>query len=205
MADQPPVRHLLPPLILYPFTDASGSIKVLESAKAAAQMLISGGKETPSQAEQLRERLLDGRYAEMRMLFFVGKDLFRWLAQCVDFVQRTDSLKDRGLAEQSFAEFLITRTPSDVDSKLRRWGVADYSRIFARSIGINLQFVDPPPRELLSPDYLQTYFRYADYAYACWKDSVQFPRLAAGEFEFTLYASGEYSKLLEEEWKGSSR
>ncbi len=206
MPEQPPVaekRNQLPPLILHPFTDASGSLQVLESAKAAAQMMLDG-EEAQSQAEQLRQRLLDGRYAELRMLFFVGKDVFRWLSQCLDFAQRADGLKDRGLVEQSFAEFLISQTPADVQAKLQRWGVADYSRIFARSIGIHLQFQEPPPRQILSREYLRTYYRYADYAYVCWKDSLKFPVLAGHEFNFALYASGEYSKLLEEQWNGEA-
>ena len=35
-------RHVLPPLILHPFTDAASSIQVLESAKAAALMIGYG-------------------------------------------------------------------------------------------------------------------------------------------------------------------
>jgi hypothetical protein len=193
-------RFVLPPLILHPFTDAAGSLKVLESAKAAAQMLLDSREET--QAEQLRRQLLEGRYAEFRMLFFVGKDVFRWLAQCVDYAARSGELSARGLLEQSFAEFLITKTPPDVEAKLRRWGVGDYARIFARAIGIHVQFQEPPTRDLLARDYLRSYYRFADYAYACWKDSVSSPVLAAEEFQFTLYASGEYSKILEEEWNG---
>lgn len=194
-------RHTLPPLILHPFTDASGSMKVLESAKAAARLILEGEEEL-SQAELLRERLLEGRYAEFRMLFFVGKDIFRWLNQCLDFAQRSGYLRERGLMEQSFADFLITHAPPEVDSKLRRWGVADYARIFARSIGIRLQFQEPPPQHLLAPEYLRTYFRFADYSYACWKEGVKFPVLTRNEFVFSLYASGEYSKLLEEQWTG---
>src|SRR5262249_60487571 len=102
------------------------SLKPLESAKAAAQMM-SDLNEWQPQDEQLRERLLEGRYAELRMLFFVGKDVFRWLNQCVDFSERSEGLRGRGFAEQSFAEFLILETPSDVDAKLRRWGVTDYA------------------------------------------------------------------------------
>lgn len=204
MPDQPPVaqaRHTLPPLILHPFSDSASSLQVLESAKAAAQMILDG-EEPPSQAELLRKRLLDGRYAELRMLLFVGKDIFRWLGQCLDFSMRHEELKERGLTEQSFAEFLIARTPPEVEAKLRRWGVADYSRIFARAIGIYAQFQEPPPRETLSLDYLRNYYRYADYAYNCWKDAASAPALSPGEFDFSLYASGEYSKLLEDEWDG---
>ena len=194
-----PPPYVLPPLILHPFTEASASLKVLESAKAALQMVAGAGRHE-SPAEELRERLLDGRYAEFRMLYFVGKDISRWTAQCVDFAQRTPELKEHALAEQSFAEFLIARTPPEVEAKLRRWGVNDYGRIFARSIGIYVQFLLPPPRQLLAHDYLRLYYRFADYAYACWKDGAPFPTLSPAEFTFALYASGEYSKLLEEQW-----
>ncbi len=192
-------RHILPPLILHPFTDSATSLKLLESAKAAAQMM-SDVSEWQTQAEQLRDRLLEGRYAELRMLFFVGKDVFRWLNQCVDFSERSEALRGRGFAEQSFAEFLILETPPDVDAKLRRWGVTDYARIFTRSIGICSQFLEPPPRRLLSPEYLKGYHRFADHSYTCWKDSLKFSEASPSEFVFSLYASGEYSKLLEEQW-----
>lgn len=189
----------LPPLILHPFTDASTSIEVLQDAKEAAEILVSG--ESPSASEQLQDRLLAGRYAELRMLLFVGKDVCRWLNQCVDFSQRNPRLRERGYVEQSFAEYLIGHTPPDVEAKLRRWGVTDYARIFGRSIGIYLQFRTPPARQILGPEYLRQYYRYADYAYACWKDQVKFPVLSPSEFTFLLYASGEYSKFLEEQWR----
>lgn len=198
---QPLKRHILPPLILHPFTDAASSIQVLESAKAAA-LMIGYGEEYQSRAEELRERLLDGRYAEVRMLYFVGKDVFRWLGQCLDYAQRSESLKERRLEEQSFAEFLIVQTPPDVQAKLRNWGVSDYARIFGRAIAIQAQFLEPPPRKILATEYLRNYYRFADYAYACWKDGTKFALLSSEEFTFELYASGEYSRLLEQQWQG---
>ena len=191
--------YLLPPLILHPFADATASIDVLESAKDAARMLSGETADSPS--EMLRDKLLAGRYAELRMLLFVGKDVFRWIGQCLDFAAREPRLRGRCLVEQSFAELLIGQTPSDVGVKLRRWGVTDYVRIFSRSIGIYVQFQNPPAQEVLGPDYLRNYYRYADYAYSCWKEGAQFPTLSPEEFSFVLYASGEYSKLLEDQWQ----
>jgi len=190
----------LPPLILHPFTDAATSIQVLETAKQAAQSLLAG-EEPLNPGHELRQRLLAGRYAELKMLLFVGKDIFRWMEQCLDFTQRSDGLRARGFAEQSFAEFLIHHAPAEVDAKLRRWGVSDYPRIFARALGIHAQFQEPPDAGALAAEYLRNYYRFADYAYACWKEGVKFAALSAGEFGFTLYASGEYSKLLEEQWQ----
>lgn len=191
--------YLLPPLILHPFADAASSIEVLEGAKDAARLL--GGETDDNPSEALRDRLLAGRYAELRMLLFVGKDVFRWIGQCLDFAAREPRLRGRSLAEQSFAELLIGHTPPDVGVKLRRWGVTDYVRIFSRSIGIYVQFQDPPAKEILGPDYLRNYYRYADCAYSCWKEGTQFPTLSSEEFSFILYASGEYSKLLEDQWQ----
>jgi len=195
-----PTLHELPPLILHPFSDAAASSEVLRTAKEAAERLGSG-EEAENQSEQLRRRVLAGRFAELQMLLFVGKDLSRWMEQCVDFTLRTPALRDRGIVEQSFAEFLVGQTPPDVDTKLRRWGVTDYVRIFSRSIGIYAQFQEPPERSWLQPEYLKTYYRFADYSYACWRDAAKFPTLSASEFSFTLFASGEYSKYLEAQWQ----
>ncbi len=200
-AAMPAASHHLPPLILHPFANAASSLQMMESAKAAAQSVL-GGAEQRSRAEELQEVILAGRYAEWCMLYFVGKDLVRWLTQCVDFGKRSASLREQGLVEQSFAEFLIAHTPPEVASKLRTWGVTDYPRIFARSIAIHIQFEQPPPRQWLATDFLRSYHRFADYAYECWKESVKFPALSAAEFRFDLYASGEYSKLLEQQWSG---
>jgi hypothetical protein len=38
---------------------------------------------------ELERRVLIGRYQEIRMLVFLGKDIFRWLQQCVDFIDRS--------------------------------------------------------------------------------------------------------------------
>jgi len=192
--------YQLPPLILHPFADAASSADVLQTAKDAAQKLLAG-EEPETESDQLRRRVLTGRYAELRMLFFVGKDLFRWLEQCVDFANRTAELGPRGYLEQSFAEFLIGHTPPDVDAKLRRWGVHDYSRIFSRAIGVFAQFQETPPQKVLQAGYLRHYYRYADYSYNCWRDGAKHASLPAADFTFALFASGEYSKFLEEQWQ----
>jgi hypothetical protein len=196
MAD---VSYVLPPLILHPFVDAGSSVQLLETAKAMAERLLEAGSESPS--EHLRQRLLATRYAELRMLLFVGKDIFRWLGQCEEFAGRDAHLRGRGFQKQDFAELLISHTPPDVAAKLRRWGVHDYARIFGRAIGIHVQFQEPPPQEILGAEYLNFYYRYADHAYACWMNGGVSGGFSPPEFTFLLYASGEYSKLLEEQWQ----
>ena len=57
---------------------------LIENSKAALILsgLIPGDG---SDHDVLRRRLLAGRYTEVRMLFYVGKDLFRWIDQCVEW------------------------------------------------------------------------------------------------------------------------
>lgn len=194
--------HPLPHLILHPFTESASTVEVLESAKASLSLMQD--ENSDDRQRQLEVHVLDGRYTELRMLFYVGKDVVRWLDQCMDFCERTPELKASNLAEQSFAHLLIKQTPEEVAAKLRSWGVIEYPRIFARAIGIYNQFRDAPARDLLQDDYLRHYYRYGDYAYNCWKDLKKFPILPEEQFPFTLYASGEYTKMLEEEWKNSA-
>ncbi len=192
----------LPPLILHPFTESASTVRVLESAKASLSMLKEGQTEAEGQSD-LERQLLEGRYAEVRMLFYVGKDLFRWMDQCLDTCGRAPALAARDLHRQSFAQLLIKHTPADVEEKLKSWGVVEYVRIFSRSIGIYAQYMEPPPRETLQNEFLRHYYRYADYAFASWRDLRKSPQLPPENFPFTLYASGEYTRMLERQWEES--
>ena len=73
----------LPPLILHPFNERVPPAALLENSKAALMLsgLIPADGTEP---DELRRRLLSGRYSEVRMLFFLGKDVFRWIEQCVE-------------------------------------------------------------------------------------------------------------------------
>ena len=122
--DQP-----LPPLILHPFTESAATVQVLENAKATLSALKEGGL---GEDDELQRRLLEGRFTEFRMLFYVGKDVCRWLEQCVDTCSRSDGIGG-SIPAQSFAQLLIEQTPEEAAAKLRDWGVIEYSRIFSRS------------------------------------------------------------------------
>lgn len=61
----------------------------------------------------------------------------------------------------------------------------------------------PPSPEMLQPRYLRHYYRYADYAYTAWRDVDKGPELQYANFPFALFASGEYTRKLEEEWRES--
>ncbi len=189
----------LPPLILHPFNERVPAAALLENSKAA--LMLSGLIPTDgADRDELKKRLLAGRYSEMRMLFFLGKDVCRWLDQCVEWAERTPALVGREVERQSFASLLTSSPPEAVKGKLVRWGVADYASIFSRGIGMNAVFVEPPGFETLSEDFLRNYHRYADSMYRCYLDAQVHCKLGPENFQFALYASGEYSRLLESQW-----
>lgn len=193
----------LPPLILHPFNEKIAPSTLLDSSKAA--LMLSGLIPNEGLAsEDLRRRMLSGRYSEMRMLFFLGKDVFRWIDQCVEWSERTPELVAIEVRRQSFAHLLTAEPPEEVKEKLVRWGVADYQSIFSRAIGMNAMFVQPPPMESLNEDFLRGYHRYPDFLYRCYLESETYPILPRHNFRFALYASGEYSRMLESEWSDDS-
>ncbi|HYW46989.1 MAG TPA: hypothetical protein VE959_29250 [Bryobacteraceae bacterium] len=190
---------VLPPLILHPFNERVPPSALLENSKAA--LMLSGLiPNDGSNREQLEHRLLTGRYSEIRMLFYLGKDVFRWLEQCMGWVEHVPELKGAELHSQSFAGLLISDPPEVVREKLIRWGVVDFVSIFSRAIGLNAVFSDPPDYEVLSQEFLRHYHRYADSLYQCYMDSQPHRAIVPKNFRFELYASGEYSRLLEAEW-----
>jgi hypothetical protein len=155
----------LPPLILHPFADAGGPSKLVESSRANLKLqgLLPQGEAT---REDLDRSLLDGRYSELRMLFYVGKDLARWIEQCLEFAERNQSSLPQGICFQSFAGFLI----------------------------------QDPPREVLSDEFVRSYFRFADQIFQSKQSECDFTPLSARDFHFELYSSGEYSRMLERSW-----
>ncbi len=194
----------LPPLILHPFADAAGPDKLVESSRASLMLqglLPSGERST----EDLDRALLDGRYCEIRMLFYVGKDLLRWIDQCLEHMDRQADLHGSGIKYQSFAAYLVNCTPPSVQAKLRKWGVADYKAIFTRALGLNAILANVPSREMLSDEFIRNYYRYADQMFVCRQSQAQFTDITDRGFDFEIYASGEYSRMLEREWSDSEQ
>ncbi len=189
----------LPPLILHPFAETAGTDQLVESSRASLMLqgMIPSGELTRI---ELDERLLSGRYAEIRMLFYVGRDLLRWIDQCMDVVDRDAELKRTGMCYQAFAALLVDDPPRRVREKLKKWGVADYRSIFARALGLNAVFADMPPRELMADEFVRHYYRYADQLHLSRQLLWNFSEIKPQQFEFELYASGEYSRMLEREW-----
>jgi hypothetical protein len=190
----------LPPLILHPFADSSGPNKLLESSRASLMLqgLLPSGELTPYELEQ---RLLDGRLCELRMLLYLGRDLARWIEQCLEVVERDPVLRANGIRFQSFAAMLVEDPPENVREKLKAWGVADYKAIFTRALGLNAVFADMPERDALNTEFIRFYYRYADHMYACTQKATHYTEIRSKNFPFDLFASGEYSRMLEREWK----
>jgi len=193
----------LPPLILHPFNERLPPSALLDNSKAALMLsgLIPSDGADP---EELSRRLLAGRYSEIRMLYFLGKDVFRWLDRCLDWAARVRECRGCEWHAQTFAALLTGDTPAEVQEKLLRWGVSDYGSIFSRAIGMNAMFTAPPAFDTLTEEFLRNYHRYADSLYRCFMESEPCRAVDAKRFHFQLYASGEYSRMLESEW-GESR
>ena len=190
----------LPPLILHPFATAGGPDKLVESSRASLMMqgLLPSGERT---TEELDRALLEGRRSELQMLFYVGKDLVRWIEQCLEHLARQPDLRDSGIRYQSFAAYLVNHTPDNVQTKLRRWGVADYRSIFRRALGLNTLFEEPPGGLALNDEFVRNYYRYADQIFASRQGQAVFTDIEELGFEFEIFASGEYSRKLEREWE----
>jgi hypothetical protein len=189
----------LPPLILHPFADAGGPAKLIESSRA--NLMLRGVLPLgDTQVEDLERRMLDGRYCEIKMLFYVGKDVRRWIEQCIEFADGLRENKATPVQWQSFAAMLIHQTPEPVRAKLKKWGVADYAAIFSRGLGLTAIFAEAPERRILSDDFIRNYHRFADEAFRCAFNSQPAADLKDAGFNFELYASGEYAMMLEREW-----
>ena len=193
------LRWELPPLILHPFSDKRGPDTLMECSRA--QLMLAGILPMDGfDREQLEKRVIDGRACEVRMLYYVGLDLNRWLEQCAEVVDREEHLKETGLSKASFAALLVNESPAHVHTKLHGWGVADYKTLFTRALGLNAVFACPPGTDVARAGFLLDYHRYADAFFRSWKDAAPAGDATPEAFTFELYASGEYSRILEREW-----
>lgn len=188
----------LPPLILHPFSGGQGPDALLEGSRAS--LALQGIVESDEDQFVLQRRVLAGRYQEVRMLLFLGKDIFRWMQQCAGHLQAAGG-RDRRIVEQSFAALVVEDPPQCVRLKLESWGVTDRRAIFSRAIGIHSLFAEPPGEETLSPIFLRNYHRFADHAYICYQHLQPFLPLDSATCHFEIYASEEYARLLSEKWE----
>jgi hypothetical protein len=189
----------LPPLILHPFSNPEDTSVLMASSRAS--LALQGflpQTDTPSQ--DLDEQLLRGRYAELKMLFYIGKDLTRWTEQCAESAVASGLFDGRRIRPETFVVFLIQHIPQHVRTKLEAWGVLDFCALFRRSIGLHTVFEEMPAARAFSQEFLRKYHRNLDQWYESRLRNVPFDRADPGEFTFDLYASGEYTMMLEQSW-----
>jgi hypothetical protein len=189
----------LPPLILHPFSSPEDSSVLMESSRAS--LALQGflpSEDTSSQ--DLDERLVRGRYAELRMLFYIGKDLVRWMEQCTETALAAGAFEGRRIRPETFAVLLVQQIPTHVRTKLETWGVLDFCSLFRRAIGLHAVFHELPASEGFSADFLRRYHRFVDHWYQQRLKDSGFDPPRTDEFTFDLYASGEYTLMLEQSW-----
>lgn len=193
----------LPPLILHPFSSSEENALLMESSRAS--LILQGlAPEDQTSLEDLDRQLLRGRYAELRMLFYIGKDISRWAEQCAESVRAYSQFADRRIRPETFAVMLVHHIPPHVKAKLEGWGVLDFCALFRRSFGLHAVVQDLPAVASFSPDFLRRYHRYLDQWYEQRLRDFVFDRLEWSEFTYELYASGEYSSMLEKSWAEDS-
>jgi hypothetical protein len=170
--------HELPPLILHPI---AGHGEVLEED-------FAGDDE---------HRRMELRRLELKMLCCLGKDLNRWLEQCLEFAATDPNLAE--LCERSLIDLLVVDPPESLIGKMQIWGVHDFRAIFARALGLTAVFCEPPTREHIADSFVRDMSVYADVLYRCRRQA-----LPAGttrlNCRFDVYASGEYARMLERSW-----
>jgi hypothetical protein len=189
----------LPPLILHPFSGPDDTSVLMASSRAS--LALQGFLPRPEGASQdLDEQLLRGRYAELRMLFYIGKDLSRWMEQSSESAHLSGQFVGRRIRPETFGAFLIQYVPQHVKAKLEAWGVADFCALFRRSIGLHAIFREFPGAENFSADFLRRYHRHLDQWFEMRMRDTGFERAESHEFVFDLYASGEYTTMLEQSW-----
>src|SRR5579884_719197 len=95
----------LPPLILHPFSAPEDTCVLMESSRAS--LTLQGFLPPKGDAEELDQQLLRGRYAELRMLFYIGKDITRWIEQCAETAESSEEFSGRRVRPESFIMLLV--------------------------------------------------------------------------------------------------
>jgi len=173
----------LPPIILHPFNYGSDATESTEFICYSAPT----------------KRYLETRYSEFRMLCLIGKDLNRWLEQCVEMTSGDPLMA--GVHEDAFIAALLFAPPVAVLKKLRSWGVINFQVIFSRAIGLNAAFPHPPSPSAVSESFLREFHKYADAMFDARLGSKDVERAREDPFTFEIFASGEYSSYLEKSWE----
>ncbi len=72
-----------------------------------------------------------------------------------------------------------------------------------RALGLNTLLAAPPERPCLADEFVRNYYRYADQIFQSRQSQVTFTGIETLNFDFEIFASGEYSRMLEREWAES--
>jgi len=198
-ADLSKMPRRLPPLILHPFADPAAPGRLLDSSRASLMLkgLLPNSEYT---LEDLNQRVLDGRFFEIRMLYYIGKDLSRWMEQCKEVADADQSLGESGIEAESFARMLVEDLPPAARAKMEAWGVSDCKSIFRRALGFHAVFARAPERDTLADGFIRHHYRYGDQLYEC-RLAPGFTEIRSEDFPFDIFASGEYSRILERQWE----
>lgn len=189
----------LPPLILHPFSSTEDTSVLMESSRASLALQGFLPKED-FPIEELDRQLLRGRYAELRMLFYIGKDMMRWADQCTEIVTGRTMFEHSRMRAETFAVLLIHQTPANVRLKLEGWGVLDFTSLFKRAFALHWVFQELPSADTLVPQFLRNYHRFLDRWYESRLKDCVFDSPEPCQFAFEVYASGEYALKLAESW-----
>jgi len=134
----------------------------------------------------------------MCMLCYLGKDLDRWLRQCVEMAVAHPH--PGGLTEGSFVNLLLFDPPAAVIRKMRDWDVPNFQLVFSRAIGLNAVYPAPPRPSCVSEPLLRTFHLYADALFEARLRLEPGSEIRHEDFDFEIYSSGEYARRLEREW-----
>jgi hypothetical protein len=190
---------VLPPLILHPVSDPSAQDKLARGSRA--RLVLKGMLPDEGLArEEWTRRLLDCRYCEVRILFYLGKDLARWTGQCAEMAERDGELRVAAVREASFAHLLAQNPPQALVEKMVRWGIPDCRASFRQALGLSMLFRSLPTQEALAEEFLCHYRGYTEAFYEAWQHNGSFTVIENLNFRFEMYASAEYVRLLEAQW-----
>ncbi len=149
----PKPQFELPPLILHPI--------------AGCGEALQDGSPSDTETRRAEVRRLELKEVLPRCL---GKDLNRWLEQCLEFAAANAALS--AVREGDLMDLLVEYPPDSVAAKMQTWGVSDFRRIFARAMGLTAVFPNPPSGEQVRESFVRDFSLYADALYRARRQSV---------------------------------
>ena len=191
--------HKLPPLILHPFADQSGPRQgsgKLASQPDAARLAAGRTTDLRRPGTNAPRRPLSGSpHALLR-----GKG-YPALGRAMHGAHQPASRTARSF--HPAAE--LRRLPGAESARRGRQQAKEVGRVepqidFFTRPRTECHPGDMPPQEVFSPEFLRNYHRYADQMFHCHLGQTPFADPEHLGFEFEIFASGEYSRMLEKSW-----